>query len=500
MMILKFLIINNYIFGGEGLKNLDYLVKELIRLPKETEWLEIKHNNSDPDMIGEYISALSNSAAYHGKNNAYVIWGIDDVTHQIVGTSFDYQTKKIGNEELENWLRNLLSDNANFSFYDVYIDEKHVVVLIILKAIYKVVTFKNIAYTRVGSYKKQLKKYPAIEVQLWEKINRAKFEELLAKHDLQKTEILALLDYSSYFDLLKISLPTDSDGIIHYLLEDKIIVKQDNGFYGITNLGAIMFAKKISDFPNIARKALRVIQYKGSSKVDTIRENVFNRGYANGFEEMVQYIEGLLPTREVIEGPLRKVYNVYPPISLRELVANALVHQDLSISGTGPTVEIFDNRIEITNPGVPLVDIKRFIDNPPKSRNELLASLMRRAHICEERGSGWDKVTLNCEILQLPAPRIDLYDENIKVTLYAHIDFGKLTQEEKLWSCYMHACLKQVSCEQMTNASLRDRFGVEERNKSGISRLIGLALSEKLIKPLDPKTAPRYMSYIPFWA
>ena len=193
-MILKFLIINNYIFGGEGLKNLDYLVKELIRLPKETEWLEIKHNNSDPDMIGEYISALSNSAAYHGKNNAYVIWGIDDVTHQIVGTSFDYQTKKIGNEELENWLRNLLSDNANFSFYDVYIDEKHVVVLIILKAIYKVVTFKNIAYTRVGSYKKQLKKYPAIEVQLWEKINRAKFEELLAKHDLQKTEILALLD------------------------------------------------------------------------------------------------------------------------------------------------------------------------------------------------------------------------------------------------------------------------------------------------------------------
>jgi predicted HTH transcriptional regulator len=89
---------------------------------------------------------------------------------------------------------------------------------------------------------------------------------------------------------------------------------------------------------------------------------------------------------------------------VRELVANALIHQDFSLSGAGPMVEIFDGRIEITNPGEPLVDTDRFLDSPPTSRNEGLASLMRRFRICEERGSGIDKVVAQLELYQLPPP------------------------------------------------------------------------------------------------
>jgi predicted HTH transcriptional regulator len=182
------------------------------------------------------------------------------------------------------------------------------------------------------------------------------------------------------------------------------------------------------------------------------------------------------------------------------LIINALIHQDFSISGTGPMVEIFDNRVEITNPGIPLVDVKRFIDNPPISRNEMIASLMRRANLCEERGSGWDKIAALCEIYQLPAPKIEIYEKHTKVTLFSHIEFGNLTNEEKKWSCYMHACLKQVSGEQMTNASLRERFGVPESNKSAVSRLIAATIKAKLIKALDPDAGPKYRSYVPFWA
>jgi predicted HTH transcriptional regulator len=214
----------------------------------------------------------------------------------------------------------------------------------------------------------------------------------------------------------------------------------------------------------------------------------------------LKYISGLLPEQEEIKGALRNSSSIYPALAIRELVANALIHQDLSVTGAGPTVEIFDNRIEITNPGKPLVEVRRFIDSPPISRNEKLASLMRRANICEERGSGWDKIAMECEKYQIPAPRIDLFENSTKVTLFAPIPFNKLTTEEKLWSCYMHACLKQVSNEQMTNTSLRERFGVPESNKYAISRLLTMAVEKGLIKPLDPTTAPRYMRYIPYWA
>ena len=187
-------------------------------------------------------------------------------------------------------------------------------------------------------------------------------------------------------------------------------------------------------------------------------------------------------------------------MAIRKIIANALIHQDFSITGTGPTVEIFSNRIEITNPGLPLIDIKRIIDNPPKSRNEKLASLMRRFGLCEELGSGWDRIILSCEINHLPAPKIDLYEENTKITIFSNIPFANISMEDKLYACYFHACIKFVQNEEMTNSSLRERFGLPLKSSATISRLIKEAIKNKLIKPFDPNTAPKYMKYIPIWA
>lgn len=480
--------------------NLNLLVRELAELPSETEWVEFKRNNANPEEIGEYISALGNSATYHDKNSAYLIWGVSNENHEIIGTSFDYRTSKVGNEELENWLRHMLSDNADFEFQTVDVDGKNVVVLTIQKALSKPILFKKNAYIRVGSYKKTLKAYPAIETRLWNKIHNSNYEQLLAKQDLHKEDVIRCLDYTTYFDLIKTPLPTEIEQILHYLLEEQIIVKQDNGLFSITNVGAILFGKRLSDFPTVSRKSIRIIQYKGNNRIETIREYVDPKGYASGFEGLMTYIGGLLPMGEVVELGMRKTVFSYPMVAVRELVANALVHQDLAMTGTGPTIEIFDGRIEITNPGTMLVDPRRIIDNPPRSRNEILSSLMRRIGICEERGSGWDKVVYLCELSQLPAPKIETYDEFTKVTIYSHTPFQKMTHDEKLWACYLHACLKQVSNEQMTNTSLRERFGLPATKNSTVSRLIKDALDENLIKPFDPDTAPRYMKYVPVWA
>ncbi len=482
------------------MENLDRLVNEFRKLPDETPWLEFKHNNYNPEMIGQDISALANGAALHEKSCAYMLWGIHDSTHEIVGTEYNLQTLKKGNQELENWLRSLLSRNADFEFHTVIMNNKSVGVLIIYKAVNQTVTFQKTDYIRVGSYTKKLNEYPALQAQLWDRIRNSKFEERYAKQDLELEEALRLIDYPCYFDIKGVPQPSDINGVCHYMVEEEIIVRQDNGLYAITNMGAILFAKRLNDFSRISRKAIRVVQYEGNNRMNMLKEDIGGKGYVVGFEGLMKYIEALIPTQEIIVGALREKRTAYPILAIREAVANALIHQDFAITGTGPVVEIFENRMEITNSGTPLVDVRRIIDNPPKSRNEKLASLMRRLRMCEELGTGWDKIVISCELSQLPAPKIDLYEESTKVTLYSEMPFSNLSMEDKVRACYFHACIKQVQGEQLTNSSLRKRFGLGDSSSGSISRLIKETAKLNLIKPLDPTTAPRYMKYIPCWA
>ena len=483
-----------------NMENLDILVKQLCGLSDETQWVEFKHNNYNPEMIGQDISALANSAALHERPCAYMLWGVDDATHEIVGTEYNLQNLKKGKQEIENWLRSLLSKNADFEFKTTTVEGKTVGVLIIYRAVTQTVMFQKVDYIRIGSYTKKLNEFPSLQGQLWDRLRNLKFEERLAKQDLELGQAIGFLDYSAYFDLVKIPQPMDADGVSHYLEQENILMKQDNGMYSITNLGAILFAKRLSDFPRLSRKAIRIIQYQGSNRLNMLKEYDGTKGYAVGFEGLLGFIDALLPTAEVINGALREKKSAYPSLAIREAVGNALIHQDFSIPGTGPIVEVFDGRIEITNPGIPMVDIKRIVDNPPRSRNEKLAELMRRMRICEELGSGWDKIVISCELALLPAPRIDVYEENTKVSIYAEMPFSSISPEDKLWACYLHACVKQVQNEPITNSSLRERFGLKDSSSGSISRLLKEAVQSELIKPLDPDTAPRYMKYLPYWA
>lgn len=482
------------------MNNLDLLVNELRKLDNETPWVEFKHNNYDPDMIGSDISALANGAALHEKSNGYMLWGIDNVSHDIVGTEYDLQSLKKGAQELENWLRSLLSDNAEFEFETVNMPEGRVGILTIKKATGHPVAFQKTEFIRIGSYTKKLRDYPSVQAQLWDRLRSEKFEDQYAKQGLSISEALRLLDYTKYFDYTGIAQPSDEKGIKHFMEEEGFIVREDTGLFAITNLGAILFAKKLSSFERIGRKAVRVVQYQGNNRLLTLKDDTSNEGYAIAFESLIKHINALLPSAEVINGALREKQSVYPELSIREAVANALIHQDFSITGAGPTIEIFSNRMEITNPGTPLIDIMRIIDNPPKSRNEKLASLMRRMGMCEELGTGWDKIVISCELGQMPAPKIELFESSTRVTLFSSTPFSNLSPEDKLWACYLHACILHVQGEQLTNSSLRKRFGLKESSAGSISRLIKDAVEKKVIKPLDPDTAPRYMKYIPIWA
>ena len=224
------------------------------------------------------------------------------------------------------------------------------------------------------------------------------------------------------------------------------------------------------------------------------------KGYASGFEGLIEFINTLLPSNEVIEQGLRRNVPMYPELAVRELVANALIHQDFAVTGAGPMVEVFDDRMEVTNPGLPLVETDRFLDSPPRSRNDALASFMRRVGVCEERGSGVDKVVSQTEIFQLPAPVFETAGESTRAILFAHRPMNKMDKRDRIRACYLHACLKYVTREDMTNSTLRQRFGIEKRNAALASKIIKDTMAKGLIRPYDATVGSRALRYVPFWA
>ena len=483
-------------------EDLTQLLLRLASLPYETEWVEFKRDNADPVEIGEYLSALSNSAALHGKEAGFIVWGIADGTHELVGTGFRPRAARVGNEELESWLSRLLLPRINFRIHEVEWETRTFVLFEIPAAGHTPVRFKDTEYVRVGSYKKKLRDYPEKERELWASFARqSAFEQGVAESSMPAAETLSLLDYAAYFDLTGQRLPEDRDGVLQKLESERFLLSAGDGRFDITNLGAVLLAKDLHTFENLRRKAVRVILYGGANRVETVKEQLGRKGYAAGFTRLISFINDSVPQREVIGQALRAEARMYPEVTIRELVANALIHQDFTITGTGPMVELFEDRIEITNPGLPLIDVQRFLDAPPRSRNDRVAAFMRRIHVCEERGSGIDKVIDAVEVFQLPAPDFSVTHQHTRAVLYAYKKLNDMSRADRIRACYQHAGLQYVSNNQMTNASLRRRFSIKDENYSIASRIIAEALAAGVIKPYDPDNRSRkHARYVPFWA
>ena len=308
-----------------------------------------------------------------------------------------------------------------------------------------------------------------------------------------------MLDTQSYFDLLNLPYPATREAVLERFLGEHLIERTGEGWY-ITNLGALLFAKKLDQFDKLARKAPRVIVYEGTNKLKTKTDKPGIKGYAVGFQGFVEYINGLVQSNEIIEQALRREVKMFPEIAVRELVANALIHQDLTVSGASVMVELYDDRLEISNPGKPFISPDRFIDEY-QSRNERIADLMRRLGVCEEKGSGVDKVIQAAEAYQLPAPDFRVGEVRTSAVLFAHKEFEDMDRNERIRATYQHCCLRYVMNEKMTNQSLRERFKLPEKKSESVSRAIRDSIEASKIKMSDPDaTSLRYRSYLPFWA
>jgi len=162
-------------------------------------------------------------------------------------------------------------------------------------------------------------------------------------------------------------------------------------------------------------------------------------------------------------------------------------------------VEIYEDRMEVVNPGNSLIALDRVIDER-RSRNEKLAAAMRELGICEERGGGIDKAIIEIEKMSLPAPEFHHSEDSMRVVLYGPKSFSQLSKGERIWSCYCHSVVRFLSRDYMSNASLRERFSLQDDDYQAVSAVIAAARKAERIVEAEPGQGKRNARYIPYWA
>lgn len=466
-------------------------LEQWLLAPAETEKLEFKEAKQqyDTTKLLRYCIALAN------EGGGYLILGVaNKPPRNVVGTQAFPSTSSL------NSIKALIIEKLKFRV-DItelnHTDGRVLVFEIPPRPVGQAFTFEGAYLMRAGEdlvpmTPDMLKRIFAEDQQDW-------FSQA-SRSNANHNDVIALLDTQAYFDLLNIPYPTNQNAVLERLSSENLI-KQTSQGWTITNLAAILLAKKLDAFSSsLARKAPRVIIYKGINKLTTHDDQTINRGYAIGFADLVDSVHSAAPQNLFIEEVRREEVKMFPKQAIRELIANALVHQDFLATGASVMIEMYSDRIEISNPGIPPIKVERFIDEY-RSRNEHLADLMRRFGICEEKGSGIDKVVIAVEVFQLPAPDFRVGETRTTAILFSHQDFADMGKSDRIRACYQHCCLQYVSNQRMSNQTLRKRFGVDESKNVLVSQVIGVTKEAGLIKIDDSaSTSTRYARYLPFWA
>ena len=478
-------------------QRLTELVNRLRRLRSETEWVEFKHNQFSSEVLGKTVSALANGARLRDQESAYLIWGVADDNRELVGTSIDPDSLLKG-QPFQMWLAQHLAPSPVLTADLVHIDEKAICILRVSSAADLPVAFDRIPYIRIGSATPPLRDHPEVEKLLNAKLRPFLWETGVAKDTLSVAEVQDLLDIDAFFTLRRIPRPTDINVALSRLAEAEVVRADASGFFDISNQGALLLARDLSNFPDLSRKALRIVQYTSRNRLEAKPEQIWTKGYATGFRDVLKFLEGVLPAKEVI-GASRTEERVYPSEAIKELLVNTLIHQDMTVIGAGPKVEIFSDRIEFTNPGDPVTDWNKLFGVEPRSRNERLANSMRMMDLCEERGLGLRRTITSTIIVKLIPPMFAAGSGSTKVTLFGHSKaIDAMDTGTKNRALYYLSMVLYENGERLTNSALRKRYPMRGNATVNASAALRVCKDAGFIKLAD--TERPNSGYVPFWA
>ena len=408
---------------------LDSKLTELLALPAETEWVEFKHNKAEPQEIGEYLSALSNAAALQGQAHGYLVWGVEDGSLAVLGTTFrPHQQKGAGNEDLEPWLARLLSPRVDFRIFEFEREGKAIVMIRVQAANSTPVAFSGREWIRVGSHKKPLQEYKEKERQLWRLLSGPAQDwsaQICDGATLDDLDPKAISFARQEYKKKRPDLATEVDDWddVTFLNKAKLCI---NG--RITRTAIILLGKNESEHfltPGIARISWVLKDEQGVEKdyqhfgppmllaVDQVFAKIRNLTY--------RYLPdaSLFPT-EVTQ---------YDPWVIRETLHNCIAHEDYPQGGKINVVETPDSLL-FTNVGEFLPgSVEEVIvrDAPPEVYpNRFLAEAMVSLNMIDTIGSGIRRMFTKQRQRNFPMPDFDLSEPNrVKVRI-----IGKVIDEK----------------------------------------------------------------------
>lgn len=357
--------------------NIEKIVLDLCSYRDEQEWFEFKENWFNPEELGEYVSALSNAAAFHYQKYGFFIWGINDKTHDVVGTNFNPYCD-FSKEPYQNYLARNLYPSINFEFKEVEINQLKVVILIIPAAEEIPTSFKDKRYIRIGSSKSNIRKYPKREIQLFKILNGHIETITTQKAEYQNLTFNKLFGYYG------------SRGIVlkQETFEKNLNLRNSDGDYNT-------LAQLLSDN---SHKPLRVSIFDGDTKASnllSVRE-FGNTCLLYSLDNLLQYgdVLNLIQSDETNRLVERTEIALFDSNAFREAVVNAVLHNSW-ISGNEPMISVFHNRIEILSRGsiAPAQTIEGFFQGQSVPVNEKLSEIFLQLHISEKSGRGVPIIT-----------------------------------------------------------------------------------------------------------
>lgn len=369
----------------------------------------------NPDIIGKFISAMANSTAQNDREFELLILGVNPQTGNIEGSKFEPDSLTLEGKSLLSWLKDLLNFEVDFDFTSLDLDGSNLVILEVLKPQNFPVTFKNRQYDLINGI--PIEAIPNTD--LGSRENKQSFVQEVEYSENNKSEInikslqelLHSVDYQTYFDLLDESIPNNESDIAETLQKAGIIgFEPSKDGYFLTDLGALALSKNLSNEPNMRRRHLILNRYDGNNRGGNCQKTVFESGYLTSIDSAIEAIRKLTKLPDPISGEPDSLPSPYPTRALKELIVNALVHQDFDPSNKAygsPLVEVFDGRIEISNTADLQINIATIVNSTRSIRNQDLYGLFAKLGLCEHKEHGWELIIDGCEQSQMPAPNID---------------------------------------------------------------------------------------------
>jgi len=359
------------------MSGLTEIVQQLVAMPVEEEWFEFKTSWFEARGIGEYISALANAAALKGQEFGYLVWGVEDGTHTIVGTTFDFR-REIKGEPFEHYLARQVTPDTASSFSESVIGEKRVVILKVPAAKSVPTAFKGTRYLRIGSSKVNLAKYPERESELFRVLKFGLPRIDNTESDYQDLEFERLF---TYYAGKGIALKRET-------FEKNLGLHTKDGNYNV-------LAQLLSDDSHIP---VRVSIFQGADKTSPLYsvKEFGNTCLLLSLDKVLEYgdVINLIQADERNRTVARKDIPLFDPGVYREAVINAFVHNHW-IEGNAPMITVFSDRIEILSRGTlaPGQTIEGFFLGESIPVNQKLSDIFLQLHISERSGRGVPKIT-----------------------------------------------------------------------------------------------------------